>query len=232
MTSIFLSKGVDYLSEIVKKSTSFREIMNHFSYRAGGDSYSLLKKILNSNDINYSHFKNTSTFDKKPLEFYLTLNSHISSNQLKIKLIKANKLINKCSECGIENEYNSRPITLQLDHVNGDSTDNRLENLRILCPNCHSQTATWGGKKLKNKCPHCFKFIKNKSSCCIDCYKTIRKENPKDIFNISPENLQELIWQMPMTKVSKLLGCSDKTIAKKINKYNLNKPPRGYFLKK
>lgn len=48
--------------------------------------------------------------------------------------------------CGIGNEWNGKPLTLQLDHINGDHSDNRLENLRILCPNCHSQTSTWGMK--------------------------------------------------------------------------------------
>ena len=49
----------------------------------------------------------------------------------------------KCSSCGIT-EYNNKPITLQVDHIDGDRTNNEFENLRFLCPNCHSQTKTWG----------------------------------------------------------------------------------------
>jgi ribosomal protein S27AE len=50
-----------------------------------------------------------------------------------------------CEECGIT-EWRGRPLPLELHHVNGDGTDNRVENLNLLCPNCHSQTGNWGGK--------------------------------------------------------------------------------------
>jgi len=52
---------------------------------------------------------------------------------------------NECAICGIK-EWNSRSISMQLDHINGCSHDHRLENLRMICPNCHSQTDTWCGK--------------------------------------------------------------------------------------
>ena len=57
----------------------------------------------------------------------------------------------KCSICGNNGVYMEKPLTLQLDHINGVNNDNRLENLRFLCPNCHSQTETFSGKKLKIK---------------------------------------------------------------------------------
>jgi 5-methylcytosine-specific restriction endonuclease McrA len=56
----------------------------------------------------------------------------------------------QCGLCGIIDEYNSRPITLQLDHIDGDRTNNLLENLRFLCPNCHSQTDTFCRTKIKS----------------------------------------------------------------------------------
>ena len=54
-----------------------------------------------------------------------------------------------CSECGIS-DYNGKEITLQVDHINGDASNNMPDNLRLLCPNCHSQTKYWGGRNKGN----------------------------------------------------------------------------------
>lgn len=70
-----------------------------------------------------------------------------NTGKLKVRLIKEQVIENKCLCCGIT-EWNTKPITLQLDHINGNSSDHRLENLRLLCPNCHSQTDTWCGKNI------------------------------------------------------------------------------------
>ena len=56
-----------------------------------------------------------------------------------------------CEECGIGNEYNGKPLSLELDHKDGNSKNNNIENLRILCPNCHSQTPTHRSKNIKYK---------------------------------------------------------------------------------
>ena len=67
--------------------------------------------------------------------------------KLKKRLIKEKILENKCAECNIV-EWNGKQIVLQLDHINGDNSDHRASNLRLLCPNCHSQTDTWCGKRV------------------------------------------------------------------------------------
>jgi len=67
------------------------------------------------------------------------------TNKLRIRILKEKILENVCSECGIR-EHNDKPIVLHLDHINGVSKDHKLKNLRLLCPNCHSQTDTWCGK--------------------------------------------------------------------------------------
>jgi len=67
-----------------------------------------------------------------------------------------------CEECGI-NDYNNKAITLQIDHKDGNSTNNHIDNLRLLCPNCHSQTETYGGKNLGAKGrQHRKKYLKPK----------------------------------------------------------------------
>ena len=81
----------------------------------------------------------------------LVINSTYSRTNLKPRLISENILEYKCIECGNTGEWNGKPITLQLDHVNGVYNDNRVENLRFLCPNCHSQTDTFRSKNKSKK---------------------------------------------------------------------------------
>jgi len=65
---------------------------------------------------------------------------------LKARLIKEDYIKYECVWCGIADAWYDKPIVLHLDHINGISNDHRLENLRLLCPNCHSQTDTWCGR--------------------------------------------------------------------------------------
>lgn len=64
---------------------------------------------------------------------------------MKLRLLDAGLKEPRCERCGLS-EWRSEPLALELHHLNGDGLDNRLENLELLCPNCHSQTDTWGGK--------------------------------------------------------------------------------------
>ena len=84
---------------------------------------------------------------KYSLDEILVENSTYTNRyRLKIRLIKENKMNYRCAICGNNGEWNGKPLSLQLDHINGVNNDNRIENLRFLCPNCHSQTETFSGK--------------------------------------------------------------------------------------
>jgi hypothetical protein len=71
---------------------------------------------------------------------------------VKARLLRMGLLEDRCAVCGLT-EWRGAPIPLELHHVNGDGADNRLENLTILCPNCHAQTASWGGRNRKAVVP-------------------------------------------------------------------------------
>ncbi len=85
---------------------------------------------------------------KKKLQDVFEGKEHLVTSHLRIRLIREGFKSNACECCGIT-EWNNKPISFELDHVNGDRFDNSLENLRVLCPNCHSQTYTFRGRNIK-----------------------------------------------------------------------------------
>lgn len=67
--------------------------------------------------------------------------------KLKRRLIQVGLKTNRCEECGIA-EWNGKPLAVELDHINGNSSDHQIDNLKMLCPNCHSQTETFRAKNI------------------------------------------------------------------------------------
>lgn len=86
-------------------------------------------------------------YRKIPLAEYIYNKKAIANTtHLKKRLFEEDVLREKCVWCGNTGWWFNRPLTLELDHINGNRKDNRLSNLRILCPNCHSQTSTFRGR--------------------------------------------------------------------------------------
>lgn len=107
---------------------------------------------------NVDHLKNQGGKGIARPELYADIHKHLIRNsatqsfKLKNYLFRSGLKEHKCEidSCGIS-EWNGKPAPLELDHINGDPRDNRLENLRVICPNCHAQTSTYRAKNKRKK---------------------------------------------------------------------------------
>ena len=149
MVSILKSFTKEQLELIVNESKSKNEVIKKLGYHTRSQSvYKGLEKRLLEDKIDYSHFGYNPVYD---LSEVLIENSTYNTQTLKKRIIRLNLIPYKCEICGNEGIWLGKELILQLDHINGIHTDNRLENLRFLCANCHSQTDTFSGKNLSKK---------------------------------------------------------------------------------
>jgi len=147
------------LRDAVKKSTSIRQVLKKLGLVEAGGNYSQIKKFLDFYHVDISHFKGKGWNKgmtgigkpRIPLKEVLVKNSNYQSYKLKKRLYAEKIKTPKCEECGWAKMSKDGRFPLELDHINGNSKDNRLINLRILCPNCHSLKPTHRGLNRKNK---------------------------------------------------------------------------------
>lgn len=175
---------------ICKEVYNVADFCRKVGWQPRGANYNIFYKYVKEYNLNTSHFTGCKTnignchnlgLAKK--DFFVKDKLIKSSDVIK-KLIATNEKEYKCECCGIS-EWNGKPIRLQLHHIDGDHFNNELTNLQLLCPNCHSQTDSYAGKKnkkgiktthhiqskYKHTCKKCGKRLHRptKSGLCADC---------------------------------------------------------------
>jgi hypothetical protein len=143
----------DDLAAVVARVVTVSDVLRELGYAPSGGMHRYIRARITHLGLDTSHFTGRGSTKgrkypyraKRPLEELLVNGSVVGSGKLRQRLFTAGLKEERCEACGLD-EWRGRPMPLQLDHINGDHTDNRIENLRILCGNCHSQTETWCGR--------------------------------------------------------------------------------------
>ncbi len=162
----------DQLIDIVRKSTTWAECVRGLGLNCkSAGNWRTLQKRCEEIGIDTSHFTGRAARQGgrklTPLDEVLVKGRYTCSSSLRKRLLKEGMKCHVCEMCGLK-EWNGVPIALELDHVNGDRDDNELNNLRLLCPNCHAQTPTWRGR---NRKPNANRVVSEVN--VINTYKSI-----------------------------------------------------------
>jgi hypothetical protein len=152
-TKKFLVSDEEFI-EIVKKSFSIKEVISSCGLIPAGGNYQTTNKRIKLLGLDTSHFKGkTYNMGRKfpqfnvPIEDYLNNTKRINSHSLKLKLFSHGLKEKCCENCGLHT-WQDKQIPLELHHVDGNSENNNLENILILCPNCHALTPNYRGKNI------------------------------------------------------------------------------------
>lgn len=139
----------------VQSSISIREVLIKLNVVPHGGNYRVINRYIQKLNIDTSHFtgqahsRGKNFGPKRPIEDYLNNKRGINSHNLRKRLISEGIFEHKCYCCN-NTTWNGKPIPVELEHKDGDHYNNNLDNLTLLCPNCHAQTSTYRRRKQSN----------------------------------------------------------------------------------
>jgi len=217
----------DILEEAVNKSFSYAGVLRNLNIVQAGGSQTHIKRRVNYFNINTDHFNSENwmrgkkSVNRKTAEDILVNikfgNNRVSSKLLTRALIETGRPY-ECegSECFVNKDWLGKKITLHVDHVDGNYTHNTQDNLRFLCPNCHSQTDNFGSK---NKLWAKHLSIKEVKERQKKDYKIWVDDN-----NLTKEELQQLINKNGLKLIGKQFKCSESKIIRICKYFNIVLP--------
>jgi hypothetical protein len=227
----------------IAESMSWAETLRRLGYCQTGANHELLKQRAARWDISTEHFdpyaNSRGPRPKRPLEEVLVEGSTYSRSSLKQRLYDAGLKLPRCELCGQGEEWRGQRMGLILDHINGVRDDNRLENLRIICPNCAATLDTHCGRKLhrvprQRRCKHCQGNFRPKyashrfcSNTCFHAWQRVRGKKlagvPKlDSRRVERPPYEQLLQEIAATSyvaVARKYGVSDNAIRKWVRQY-------------
>lgn len=232
--SILNNYSNEEFARIVSESINYRDCLYALGYNSySGATITLLKQRISDLNLDTSHFTSKTPIERSEANIFIE-NSTADQKTLRRWYTKGNYTEYKCSICGQDPFWNGKELTLILDHINGKHTDDRLENLRWVCPNCNYQLETTNGKNKQhrehslNYCIDCGQPISKSATRCLSCANKARAS--KDVPYVSREELKRLIRIMPFTQIGEKFGVSDNAVRKWCDKYQL--PRKSSEIKK
>lgn len=224
---------LNQLRILVKESINFTEVLNKMNIPVQGNNSKTLQNILDQNQIDYSHFTGRARHYKTnyvSAAEYLNNNKKIKSSKLKNKLLKEKLIAYECSICGLS-QWLDKPLVLQLHHKDGNPNNNCLDNLQLLCPNCHSQTDNYCGNANTVNITHCRDCGAKIHVGSVYCTTCARKHRRKVLDRPGKEQLlQDFKDLKSFVKIGQKYGVSDNTLRKWYIAYGL--PGNAKELKK